>query len=110
MFNLQIVAGILAIFFLSVAVAKSIAKAAAKREAMRKNAERAGAGASVSLHNPYPGKNPEVMPDESAPAESAPEESAPADVAPAVVATQEAHPGPAAAVQPPSHESIYKWN
>ena len=79
--NLQIVAGILAIFFLTVAVAKSIAKAAAKREALRKSAERSGAGASVSLHNPYPGKGPEVEPAEEAPAEEpAGAEPAPAEV------------------------------
>lgn len=109
--NLQIVAGILAIFFLTVAVAKSIAKAAAKREALRKSAERSGAGASVSLHNPYPGKGPEVEPAEEAPAEDAPAVSAPADVAPAVKAQQpETHPIPAATTQLPPHDSIYKWN
>ena len=49
--NLQIIAGILAVFFLGVAIAKSMAQRARKREAARSIA--AQAAQEVSLHNPF---------------------------------------------------------
>lgn len=101
--KMHIVAGILAVFFLTVAIAKSIAQASAKREAKRKSLERSK-DASISLHNPYPGEAPAAKP-----AEPEPTSPAPAAAAPAVAAAEERSETPAT-VQPPPHESVYKWN
>ncbi len=98
--KLHIIAGILAVFFLTVAIAKSFMKAAAKREAKRKTVENAK-NDSVSLHNPYPGEIPDTTPANDEPAEAARPEEPPA--APA------AAPSPPPTPTPPQ-EQPYKWN
>ena len=96
--KLHIIAGLLAFFFLAVAIFKSIAQANAKREAKRKSIEQAKDDA-ISLHNPYPGEIPVVAP------ESESEDGAPADNA-----QPETQSDAPPAVTPPPQEQIYKWN
>lgn len=99
MTKLQIIAGILGVFFLTVTIVKSIAQAAAKREAKKKSLEQSNGG-TVSLHNPYPGEATET------PAADTVEER-PAQVGDAPV--EDRADAQSAAPVPPQG-NIYKWN
>lgn len=95
--EIQIIAGILAAFFLCVAIAKYLAQRARKREALAKSLAESGASADVELHNPFSGD------DAQAEEEAAPDESS---------ESQQAAPDSGAqsdSEQPQQAESPYKW-
>lgn len=89
--KLQIIAGILSLFFLGVAIAKSMAQRARRREAAAKSIASSRSGAIVSLHNPFAEQQQET--------------------APAVEQKETAPEPPPAPPQAPAApvESIYKW-
>ena len=109
MSKFHIVAGALAVFFLTVASAKSMMQAARKRRAKRESIERSKSGENVSLHNPYPGAAPfETPSDEADNAEESP------DNAPKTAKVQKTSEDLPAqqpkAEQAPPQEQVYKWN
>ena len=61
--KLQIIAGILSLFFLGVAIAKSMAQRARRREAAAKSIASSKAAATVSLHNPFAEQQQETAPE-----------------------------------------------
>jgi len=93
--KLQIIAGILSLFFLGVAIAKSMVQRARKREAAAKSLANSKSSDMVSLHNPFTDQQPVPSPEPADQPEQQP------------VATQPApEPAPAPNAQV---ESIYKW-
>ncbi len=121
MFNVQYIAGALALFFITLAVYKAISQKANKRASAAKSLaqSRVGQEPTVSLHNPYPNgapvpeapppPNEQPQPPTPPPA-PAPVVPAPAPTAPAPVAATKPAPEPAAPPAPTSPEQIYKWN
>ena len=113
MFNLQYIAGGLAIFFLTLAVYKGLSRKASKRESAAKSLAQSHVGQdeNVSLHNPFPGA---TVPQAQAPSPAAtpqpltPPAAAPVAATPAPNQPQATPPVPPSA--PPTPEEIYKWN
>lgn len=103
--NLQLIAGVLALFFLAVAIIKTLLQRAHKREAAKQALEQSNAS-TVSLHNPYPNGMPVPEPAAAVPAPAAPVAPAPA---PAPIHAAPV-PAPAAPSPPPPTEQVYKWN
>lgn len=128
MFNIQYIAGILALFFITLAVYKWLTRSAQKRASATKSLEQSKAGQepTVSLHNPYPngapapavpqpsGQRPEQPTQQPTPApapapvpQPAPAQTQAAPYLNTVTASKPAQATPAA---PTSPEQIYKWN
>ncbi len=128
MFNIQYIAGALALFFITLAVYKWLSRSASKRASASKSLEQSKAGQepTVSLHNPYPNgapiqeapqpsvQKPEqpAPPPAPAPAPAPVPQPAPAQTQAApylhtAIASEPAQNMPAA---PTSPEQIYKWN
>ncbi len=107
--NLQLIAGVLALFFLAVAIVKTLLQRAHKREAAKQALAQSNAS-TVSLHNPYPNGMPVPGAESAAPAPDAPAAPAPtpAPVQPPIPAAPA--PAPAAPSPPPPTEQVYKWN
>ena len=118
MFNVQYIAGVLALFFITLAVYKAISQRASKRASAAKSLSqsRVGQEPTVSLHNPYPNGVP--IPEAPTPSDEQPQpptltptaaSAAPATspTAPTPAATTPPAPDPGA---PTSPEQIYKWN
>ena len=121
MFNIQYIAGALALFFITLAVYKALSQKANKRAAAARSLaqSRVGQEPTVSLHNPYPNgaPTPEAPSPPAAKAEPptppptpAPTAPATAPAIPAPVAAPHPAPEPAAPSAPTSPEQIYKWN
>ena len=100
--NLQIIAGVLALFFLAVAIVKSLMQRARKREAAARAIEQANS-VTVSLHNPYPNGVPLPQPEQ---ATSEPAQPDPTPTPASAAAPDTPSPQP----PPPSSETVYKWN
>ena len=123
MFNVQYIAGALALFFITLAVYKAISQKANKRASAAKSLaqSRVGQEPEVSLHNPYPNgvpipeapppsnEQPRPQPPAPTPPPAVPAASA-APAAPAPVPPPQPAPEPAAPSAPTSPEQIYKWN
>ena len=117
MFNVQYIAGVLALFFITLAVYKAISQKASKRASAAKSLSqsRVGQEPEVSLHNPYPkgAPIPEAPPpsDDQPRPQTPPPTPAPASQPPpAQAAATTPDPDPAASAAPTSPEQIYKWN
>ena len=111
MFNLQYIAGGLAIFFLTLAVYKGLSRKASKRESAAKSLAQSHVGQdeNVSLHNPFPGATVPQAPSPAAtPQPPPPPAAAPVAATPAPNQPQATPPVPPSA--PPTPEEIYKWN
>lgn len=113
--NLNYIAGALALFFLTLAVYKALSQKADKRAAAAKSLAQSSQGQdpNVSFHNPYPNGTPSP----EAPPPSAPEQkpaetqSPPRDqsTAPSTPTTA-ASSVPAASASTSLPEDLYKWN
>ena len=127
MFNIQYIAGILALFFITLAVYKWLTRSAQKRASATKSLEqsKAGQGPTVSLHNPYPNGAP--PPEAPRPSDEKPQQPpsptpaptpppapqpapAPTQTAPYLNPATASKPAQAAPAAPASPEQIYKWN
>lgn len=96
--KLQIIAGILAVFFLGVAIAKSAARRARRKEAAAKSIANSRSGATVALHDPFAGQ-PHQNPAAAGTNAAVPETRAQAAQPP-----PQAHPAPDA-----QSGQTYKW-
>ena len=119
MFNVQYIAGALALFFITLAVYKAISQKASKRASAAKSLSqsRVGQEPEVSLHNPYPNGAP--IPEAPPPSNEQPQPPPPtptpapaaqAAPAPVVAVAAPPPPDPSAPSAPDSPEQIYKWN
>ncbi len=117
MFNVQYIAGALALFFITLAVYKAISQKASKRASAAKSLSQSHVGQEpeVSLHNPYPNGAP--IPEAPPPSDEQPRHPTPsptpmpaAQAVPAQAAAATPAPDPAASSAPTSPEQIYKWN
>ncbi len=113
--NLNYIAGALALFFLTLAVYQALSRKAEKRAAAAKSLAQSAKGQdpNVSFHNPYP----DGAPIPEAPPPSAPEQkpaetqSPPRDqsAAPSTPTPADSS-GPAASTSTSLPEDLYKWN
>ena len=117
MFNVQYIAGALALFFITLAVYKAISQKASKRASAAKSISQSHVGQEpeVMLHNPYPNGAP--IPEAPTPSDEQPRHPTPAptptpaaQTAPAQAAATPPTTEPAASSAPTSPEQIYKWN
>ena len=113
--NLNYIAGALALFFITLAVYKALSQKAHKRAAAAKSLAQSGMGkdSNVSFHNPYPNGTPipEAPPPSDAEQKPIDTPSTPRDqsVTPSTPPPV-ASPSPATSASTPLPEDLYKWN
>ena len=117
--NINYIAGALALFFITLAVYKALSQKAVKRAAAAKSLAQSAMGqaSTVSLHNPYPNGAPipeAPLPSDTEQKPDAPPSSqaTPRDQSSAFPSTPTPEP-PSSVVSPPSTplpEDLYKWN
>ena len=130
MFNIQYIAGGLALFFITLAVYNWLSRSASKRASAAKSLAQSKEGQepTVSLHNPYPNgapipqapkasdEKPQPPPAPPVPSPTPPAQPpspVPAPAAPPATAAVPSRQPPvstAATAAPASPEQIYKWN